>query len=51
MPARQQLDPRDPIIAAVALREDDGAVLELAGALAEVTGAPLALAHAYRTKR
>jgi nucleotide-binding universal stress UspA family protein len=47
MPTRQQLDPRDPIIAALALRDDDGAVLELASEIADVTGAPLALAHAY----
>jgi nucleotide-binding universal stress UspA family protein len=47
-PARQQLDPRDPIIAAIALRDDydDDAILELAGELAEAIGAPLALVHA-----
>jgi len=47
MAIRQQLDPNDPIIAALALREDDGAVLGLAGALTDATGSPLALVHAY----
>lgn len=47
MPAHQWLEPHDPVIAAIALRDDDVAVLELAGTLAEVAGAPLILAHAF----
>jgi nucleotide-binding universal stress UspA family protein len=47
MPARQQLDPGDPVIAALALRDDDDAVLALADRLAGVIGSPLALVHAY----
>lgn len=47
MAIHQQLDPHDPIIAALAVRDDDGAVLELAGALVDATGAALALVHAY----
>ena len=38
---------RAPILVAVALRDDDGAVLELAAELACATGAPLVLLHAY----
>ena len=36
-----------PIIAGLALRDDDRAPLALAALLAEATGAPLALVHAY----
>ena len=41
------LDPGNPIVVALALREDDPAVLELARALAALTDAPLAFVHAF----
>jgi nucleotide-binding universal stress UspA family protein len=41
------LDPADPIVVALALREDDRAVVELARALAALTGAWVALVHAF----
>ena len=39
--------PHHPIIVGIALRDDDDAPLALAGALAELTGAPLALVTSY----
>ncbi|HWT22020.1 MAG TPA: universal stress protein, partial [Solirubrobacteraceae bacterium] len=37
---------RDPILAGLALEDGDGPVLRIAGELARLTGAPLALLHA-----
>jgi nucleotide-binding universal stress UspA family protein len=41
------MSPSDPIVAGIALRDDDDAVLALAAELARATGAPLVLLHAH----